>query len=458
MKKIFVFGLLALAPVGWSADQVEALLVVTSDQHSSYERTAQFVQRVKQLRANYPAVPMAVLINGDTFEGGNVVAERSGGAIEYAMFAALARCAPTVLNVGNHEPEFAGLAETIRKIQETGVIVITNAVDHSTGQPFAPSTCQLRLGEQGITVVGLGTPHLATYRAAVRPSLDLPDPVAWAQKEFPNLLAPAELSVVMSHAGLAVDRALFPFLPRGAILVGGHDHLRLVERREAFIYFQSGSWNEIVSVARLRHGPRGTVWEVEQLPLSASDPADSELSALIARTMENCLRPAERESVGDTAFERSPSAAASFVVEALRQATQADAAIVAGTTFGAGLPQGPVSRYALNACVRFDGAIFAGEIEGAQLNQLLARTNQGTDTPFAERQGENLVSASSRARFEPGRSYRLATIDWVVKNRARYLPQVTTEFTEAPELKLKAVAIQALGRQVTATREGARDR
>lgn len=443
-KNLLVFGLLLVGSTAWSAEEVEALLVVTSDQHSSYERTAQFVARVQRLRAEHPSVPLAVLINGDTFEGGNGVAKRSGGAIEYAMFEALARCAPTVLNVGNHEPEFAGLAETIAKIQATGVVVITNAIDRSRGKSFAPSSYSLRLGRHQIGLVGMATPHLATYRAAVRASLDVPDPTAWAQKEFPRHLAPAELPVVMSHAGLAVDRTLFPLLPRGTLLIGGHDHLRLVERRDEFIYLQNGSWNAFVSVVRLRRTSTGVAWEVEQLPLAASDPVDPELAALITRTIDDSLTPTEREIVGSTAMELSPSAAASFVVEALRQATATDAAVVGGTTFGGGLLPGPVSRYALNACVRFDGTIYVGEIEGAQLNRLLAHTNQGPETPLAEREGENIVSATSRAGFEPGRNYRVATVDWVVKNPATYLPRVTAEWVEQPGLKLKAVALRAL--------------
>lgn len=444
---LLISSLLVLSSFPLHAAQVEALLVATSDQHSSYERTAQFVGRVKQLRADNPAVPMAVLINGDTFEAGNVVAERSGGAIEYAMFTALARCAPTVLNLGNHETEFSGMSETIAKIRATGVVVITDAIDHTTGKPFTSATYTLGLGTRGATVVGLATNHLETYRAAVRPTLEVPDPGVWAHANFPGIFAHASLPIVMSHAGLAADRGLFPELPQGTLLIGGHDHLRFVERRENFVYFHSGSWNECVSVIRLRWTLEGKeVWDVEQSPLNLSDPADPELARMIAATMETYLSPAERERVGSTRFEMSPQLAAQFVVEALRDATEADAAIIGATTFGAGLPRGAVSRYLLNACVRFDGTVYLGEIEGAQLTRLLARTNQKPDTSFSERQGENIVAASRGRNFEAGRTYRLATVDWVVKNQKTYLPETTVEFKEQPSLKLKTIAIGALSR------------
>src|SRR6187397_2678706 len=68
----------------------EALLAIVGDQHSAYERTAQFVARIDRLKAENSGVPLAVLIDGDSFEYGNVVARRTAGAIDYAMFTALA--------------------------------------------------------------------------------------------------------------------------------------------------------------------------------------------------------------------------------------------------------------------------------------------------------------------------------------------------------------------------------
>ena len=67
-------------------------------------------------KAEHPGLPLAILLDGDTLEYGNIVARRSAGAVDFAMFAALARRAPTVLNLGNHEPEFYDLADTVRRV------------------------------------------------------------------------------------------------------------------------------------------------------------------------------------------------------------------------------------------------------------------------------------------------------------------------------------------------------
>ena len=82
-----------------------------------------------------------MLIDGDVFEQGNVVARRSAGAIDFAMLAALAQRVPTVLNVGNHEPEFYDLADTIGRVRATGVMPcgVWAVNDDSTGRVRMPT-------------------------------------------------------------------------------------------------------------------------------------------------------------------------------------------------------------------------------------------------------------------------------------------------------------------------------
>src|SRR5689334_21784241 len=107
-------GMRAAAPPG-----AEAVFVIMGDQHSAYDRTAQVVAQIDRVRAEAPARPLAILIAGDVFEYGNVVARRSSGAVDFAMLAALARRAPTVLTLGNHEPEFYDTAETVARLTGT---------------------------------------------------------------------------------------------------------------------------------------------------------------------------------------------------------------------------------------------------------------------------------------------------------------------------------------------------
>ncbi|MDB6115639.1 MAG: hypothetical protein JWQ62_2584 [Lacunisphaera sp.] len=451
-----------------SAAEPEALVLLIGDQHSAYERTAQLVAKVDELKAAHPGLPLAILLDGDTLEYGNIVARRSGGAVDFAMFAALAKRAPTILNLGNHEPEFYDLAETVQRVQATGVTVVSNIVNHATGQPFAPASTKLNLGREEAVVVGVTTDHLSTYRVAVRPSLDLANPVVWAKANFPILLeveradpsAPfsatdtrqrtgvsarhPSIAIVLSHAGVAADRQMLPLVPDGTLFAGAHDHLRFVQPVGRGVYVHSGSWNEYLTLAWLRRDAVGAPrWEIEQVRLATAAPADAELAGFIRETKAKHLTAEDTAVIGRNAAELSPPEAARFVARALREGAGVDAAFIGNTTFGAGLPAGPVTRVDFDACVRFDGTIFVAEVDGGRLQEFLAAANQGPETPFGQRQGE-FCFADGPSGIDPARRYRIATTDWGARNSAKYFGAAPLAWQELPGWKLKGLAAAAL--------------
>lgn len=425
------------------AAETRAIFVAVGDQHSAYARTAQFVAHVDRLKRENPTIPFAVLIDGDVFEQGNVVAKRSAGVVDFAMMAALARRAPTIVNLGNHEPEFFDVAATVARIQATGAIAIGNLAEHATGELFAPASTRLRLGEMEFVVAGLSTDALAQYRAAIRPSLDLSVPAIWARERFPEIFQNAPLKIIMSHAGLRLDRDTFPYVPDGTLFVAAHDHTQFIQRLGNTVYLQSGSWNSHFSIARLVLDQGAALWQVEQTAIRETDPADPELTALIRETLHENLKPEDLRPVGETSTALTRTDAALFVVEAVRRAAGVDAAFIGNTTFGDGLPAGAVSRVALDACVRFDGSIWVAEISGARLQQLMAAANQSPDTPFDQRQGEYQFAAGPKS-IAAEKTYRIATNDWGVNNRARYFGAEEIWFIEKPGLRLKAILASAL--------------
>ncbi len=445
MRRLLLFSIILLV-AGPAGAAPEALVVILGDLHSAYERTAQLVGRIDRLQREHPGVPLAVLINGDSLEYGNAVARRTAGAIDFAMFTALARRGPAVINLGNHEPEFHDVPETVRRLAATGLKVISgNLRDPATGRTYAPASTTVTLGTHMLTIVGVTTDKLSTYRLAIRPQLDLADPAVWARANFPALLGDAALPVVLSHSGLKADRAMFSTVPAGTLFAGAHDHLRFVHRQGATVYFHSGSWMDTLSVARLERRDGRLGWELEQLSLAADEPPDSALAGLVRATLARELTAEETRSVGRSPRELAPAEAAAFAVEAARVAARADVAVIGATTFGGGLPAGDVSRFAFDACVRFDGTLWTAEVDGAWLAALLRRANQGPDTPFADRGGENLLAAVA-GEVRPGRTYRLATTDWVAKNARTYLGENPPALVEQPALKLKAAVTAALTR------------
>ena len=434
--------LLALQ-VPLAAAAPEAAVVVAGDLHSAYERSAQFVALVDAVRARHPGTPVAVAINGDAFEHGNAVARRSGGEVDFAFLAALARRGPLVVNLGNHEPDYHDVPETVRRLRATGAqLVAGNLRDPATGAPYVAASVDVPLGRHRVRFVGVTTDRLATFRVAVRPQLDLADPVVWARSALPGLVPAGEPLVLLSHAGVPVDRQLLPLVPDGTLVAGAHDHLRFTHEAGRTAYFHTGSWLEAAAVARLERDAAGLRWRVALEDVPAA-PADPELAGRIRDVLARHLTPEDAVVVGRGARALFPSEAARFVVEAARRAAGADAAMIGGTTFGAGLPAGDVARHAFDACVRFDGPLFAATVDGAWLLRLQARCNQGPDTPFAERGGENLLFAAA-GPIEAGRRYRLVTSDWAARQAARYFGPDAPAFAEVPGVTLKAAALAAL--------------
>lgn len=450
LRRFLLLGLISFLSLlrGFAApENPEAVVLVLGDQHSAYEKAAQLVGFIDELRTAHPDLPMAILLDGDTQEYGNVIARRSNGAIDFALYGALAKRAPTVINLGNHDADFLLFDETVARIRETGAQVVSNLVNRATGKAFAPTSTHVQLGRTEAVVVGIGTDVLNVYRVAVRPTLELTPPAAWAKASLPALFANEPLPILLSHAGIAADRETMPFVPDGTLFAGAHDHQRFVVPFGRTVYFHSGSWNSHVSLAWLTREAHGlTQWTVEQVELKADGPADPALAATIAKVMAEHLTDEERARVGHIPAALTPPEAARLVAGALRTAAKVDAAFIGNTTFGAGLPAGDISRLQFNACVRFDGPVFVAEVDGARLAQLLAAANLTPETPFEQRHGE-FNFAAGPAEIDPARTYRIATTDWGAKNTDRYFGAPALTWREEPRLKLKGAVLAELAKR-----------
>lgn len=431
---------LMLMATGAEAQGAALSAIVISDLHSAYERIGQLLAAI-ETRVAAHATPHIILLNGDLFEIGNAVAARSAGEIEWAFLAALAKLAPTVINIGNHEPDIDNdLANFVSRAQGLGVTVLSNIIDRRSGKPYAPASAEMSIGGQQVVVAGLATNAINTYPKVTREMLDIPQPVGWAKANLPDIVKTEAVNIVLSHAGVVADRDILPLLPDGTLLVGGHDHLNFVHEEGATRYVHTGSWCTSMAVATI--AAPGSAAAIETVAIDRSVPASPALKDIIDRTLEKHLTQEERAIVGKTANAMTVDEAGRHVAQLIAAKTGADIGFIGHTSFGAGLPEGDISRYDFNASLRFDGKLMVTEVDGEALQQILRRCNQDGDIKLSERTGDYLYAMPDRPETRP--RYKLVCNDWSAINQKSYFGRSDLAFTEVPDVKLKQTVLEGL--------------
>ena len=430
-------GLGALRPA--TDPRVLGRVLAMSDLHSAYERTGQLLAALEAEIAGSD-VPHLIAIDGDIFEHGNVVSVRSGGAIDWAFLGELPKLAPTVVNLGNHDNDLTpDLHEVVARMRSLGIVVVSNIVDARTGQPYAEAAVTVLLGQRSLRIVGAGTNSLNTYPKASRDWLSIPEPGEWAQANLIRLLDGADLMLVMSHAGVAGDRDILPLLPDGALMIGGHNHLLFQHEQDRSAYAHTGSWSNAYTTATLFEDGRITV-DTTAVDLTAAP--SPRIAGLIATTLAASLTAEEKAVLGVSPRGLTLGETGRAVAAAMARAAGADAGFIGHTTLGTGLPAGPVTRYAFDAVVRFDGKLMAAEVTPERLAGFMARANQDRPMPLAERSGDFLYGAAEG--LDGKATGRLVTTDWCALNQAEYFGVSDLVFSEVPQARVKATAAAGL--------------
>jgi len=234
--------------------------------------------------------------------------------------------------------------------------------------------------------------------------------------------------MVMSHAGVAADRNILPMLPDGALMVGGHNHLLFQHRQGRSAYVHTGSWTSAYTVADFRSD--GSVTAVSR-PMALDAPASPRLADLAAATLAADLTDDERTTLGVSPRALSLGDTGRHVA----------AGFIGHTTLGVGVPAGPVSRYAFDSIVRFDGKLMAAAVSRARFEGFMARADQDRPMLLADRNGDFLYASAMASTAD---LIRIVTTDWCATNQRKYFGTTDINFAEADGLRVKATAVAAL--------------
>lgn len=459
-RLIAVFGIALLALVAVAvplaaSGQVEldgatpdAVIVNMADTHSAYDAYPAVVTAAEDLVASYPATTEVVfLFNGDLFELGVVVATRSDGAADWEFLRRLTSLGTVVINIGNHEFDFMTPAEFVAEAERTGAVVIGTVGTTDEPDLVSPAV-DVAIGPASVRIIGVGTDQTNTYPEAVRESLSIPAPAEWVREEWRTLRSGADYTVLASHAGLVADVAILEEIgtdPGLLFAVGGHDHIVLRERVGDTTYLHNGFRAERFNVAELFQTPMGMQVRHRDVITAEVDGADARLAEMIAALRAEHLTAEDTAVVGVVPEEMTVLEAAMWSVEQVRDYTGADAAFLNHTSFGSGLPAGPLPRYRFDQFMRFDNDVMRATVDAATMRTILARANQHEKSELSQRSGDFLYTGGLTVR--DGENYEIVTSSWVALdfNQMRYLG-TTVDFEQVPDITTKGILTQRMGR------------
>jgi len=392
---------------------------------------------IRRIRAE--ATRSLVLDAGDTFQGTPIFTFFEGEADTLTMDLA----GYDASTVGNHDLD-NGLPNLQKQLAGHHFrMICSNLVDQVSGQPiFEPSHVferdGLKIGVFGI----MGEDALEAVARKNRPTIRYLDPVEVAREQVRDLRSRVDLVVMLSHSGFEQDLDLASRVEGIHLILGGHSHTRVDEPRPvrcgAWTTYvaQDFQWGELLGRIDLTVDEgRITALRGRLLPVDASIPADRSLQDVVnlydgqIRTrMAEIVAQAPAGLASDDKYARDCELG-NWTADVIRGKTGAEIGIMNAGGLRAPLLPGPVSVGTLYSIFPFDNALVTVSLPGKTL-QALCDANASDPARLGALQFSNLTFRASGGRavdvrvgdrpLDPGRDYRVGTIDYLADGNDGY--------------------------------------
>jgi 5'-nucleotidase / UDP-sugar diphosphatase len=251
------------------------------------------------------------------------------------------------------------------------------------------------------------------------PGFTFDDPVAAAREVVRELREKehADAVVLIGHEHLEDDQALARAVPGIDLIFGSHSHLKrdLVRIDGTSTWFLSPSqYLSYVSRVEMTFGKNGIAVRGGLVPIDAHLAEDR----AVAKRVKSMQRELESDPkyhelfapIGRLAEPLTVAAFAGRTLEVMREVTQSDIALSTTSTFRQPLPRGTLTMELLLAALPYENEIVTCSMTGTQVQRLYDynEKRKGTDS-------EAFVSgtASSASGIQPGKTYRVATTDFL---------------------------------------------
>jgi 2',3'-cyclic-nucleotide 2'-phosphodiesterase (5'-nucleotidase family) len=330
-------------------------------------------------------------------------------------------------------------------------------------------------GVRGRPVVGLFGLVTSDIAQIVSPRANggvaVADPISIATRLVPQLREMgADMVVCLSHMGLQADKKLAERVSGIDVIVGGHSHTKL-ERPilipnatpngfHGTVIVQAGSWGEYLGrLAIYLDGKRPVRFAGRLIPVRPSEGEDPDVVAILkpyADSIETSMSRVVFRSparVSSSGLREGETPLGNFVADAMREAVDADIAIINSGGIRAPIPKGDVTLGDIYSTLPFENRIVVVPMPGWQVRELLdfsgRRIGKGG---FGQVSGVSFVIKGARAGYirvggdmlESDRVYRVATVDYLYDGGDGYTIFKKTKGAEETGILLRDAALRFL--------------